>query len=553
MKNKKIIITAALAYANGPIHIGHLAGVYIPADIYSRFQKRNGKEVIFISGSDEFGIPVTIRAKKEAKKPQEIVNFYHEHIKSTLYKIGISFDHYSRTSTRIHKETSQNFFLNLFKKNAFLEIESNHFYDNQEKEFLADRYIVGICPNCYNQDAYGDQCEKCGIILSPTELLNPKSILSGNKPILKSTKHWYLLLNKYQDFITNWINKKYQYNWKYNVCGQVKSWINKGLQPRSMTRDLDWGIPVPLKNAEGKVLYVWFDAPIGYISATKEWSANNGKNWKDFWQNHNTKLIHFIGKDNIIFHCIIFPIMLHIHGDYILPDNVPANEFLNLENKKISTSKNWAVWIHEYLKEFPGKEDTLRYVLIANCPENKDNNFTWKDFQIRNNSELVGILGNFINRVLSLTNKYYGGQVPNSILNEKEIQEINNFIKKISDFIEKYQFRNALIEFMNLARFGNQYLQIHEPWKKSDQKEIAQIIFVSVQIVGFLAQIMELFMPFTSKKLLKILNCKLKQWNELNFSIVIPAYHKFNQTEFLFEKIENESIQKQIDKLNQLK
>lgn len=551
--NNKIIITSAFPYANGALHIGHLSGVYIPADIYARFQRRKGKEVIFICGSDEHGIPVTIQAKKEKKTPQEITNFYHEHIKKNLYKFGISFDHYSRTSSFIHHKTCQNFFLNMFNKNSFIEINSEQFYDERAKEFLADRYIIGICPNCENKNAYGDQCEKCGITLSPNELINPKSILSGELPILKFTKHLYLPLQKYENFIIDWILKGHKNDWKNNVYGQVKSWIKQGLKPRAMTRDLNWGVTVPLENYKEKVLYVWFDAPIGYISATKEWCLKKGKNWEDFWKNPKTKLIHFIGKDNIVFHCIIFPIMLHSHGEYILPYNVPANEFLNLENKKISTSKNWAVWVHEYLEDFPEKQDILRYVLTANAPENKDNNFTWKDFQTRNNSDLVAILGNFINRVLILTYKYCGGKVPKNELNDSEFKKNMSFIDKISELTEKYQFKNAITEFINLARFGNQYLQIQEPWKKIQKKEIEHIIFVSIQIMGLLSQVMEIFMPFTSKRLLKILNCELKPWNQLKFPVIIPANHQFNPAELLFMKIEDQVICQQINKLHQSK
>lgn len=552
MKNR-ITITSALPYANGPLHIGHLSGVYIPADIYARFQRRNEKEVAFIGGSDEYGIPVTIRAKKEGKTPQQIVDFYHEQIKNTLFKFGISFDHYSRTSNIIHHETSQEFFLNLLNKNALIELESDQFYDKKAQEFLADRYIIGICPTCKNKNAYGDQCEKCGITLSPSELIQPKSMLSGESPILKSTKHWYLPLHKYQNFISDWLYTGDHHKWRHNVYGQVKSWIQKGLKSRSMTRDLDWGVPVPLENSKGKVLYVWFDGPIGYISATKEWCAKNGKEWEDFWKNPDTKLVHFIGKDNIVFHCVIFPIMLHAHGGYILPDNVPANEFLNLENDKISTSRNWAVWAHEYLDEFSGKQDVLRYVLTINAPENKDNNFTWKDFQTRNNSELVGILGNFINRVLVLTHKYYEGKVPDGVLNADEFRQIIDFITRISESIKKYEFRNALTEFMSLARFGNQYLQIQEPWKKSNKKQISRIMYVAIQIMGVLAQIMEIFMPFTSEKLLNILNCELKSWRELDVCEVISSNHQFNRSELLFEIIENESINQQIKKLIQAK
>lgn len=551
--SKKITITSALPYANGPLHIGHLAGVYIPADIYARFQRRKGNDVAFIGGSDEHGIPITIRAKKESKTPQQVVDEYHELLKTTLENLGVSFDHYSRTSDKIHHETSQDFFLKLYENKKFTEVESEQYFDEKAGEFLADRYIVGTCPKCGNDNAYGDQCEKCGTTLSPSELINPKSMLSGEVPILKTTKHWYLPLENYEKFLTEWILEGHQNDWKTNVYGQVKSWITEGLKPRAMTRDLDWGVPVPLENAKGKVLYVWFDAPIGYISSTKQWCETNGKNWEDYWKNPNTKLVHFIGKDNIVFHCIIFPAMLKAHGDFILPENVPANEFLNLENDKISTSRNWAVWAHEYLQEFPNQQDVLRYVLTANAPENKDNNFTWKDFQTKNNSELVGILGNFINRVLVLTHKYYNGIVPNSILYEDEHQQITEFVDKINKSIENYEFRNALAEFMNLARYGNQYLQIQEPWKKTDEEEIKHIMFVSIQIMGVLAQTMEIFMPFTSAKLLKILNWEIKPWEDLTLSSILPSNHQFNTSELLFQKIEDEAIEFQINKLNQSK
>lgn len=548
----RIIITSALPYANGPLHIGHLAGVYIPADIYARFQRRKGKEVLFISGSDEYGVAITIFAKKKKKRPKEIVDFYHQKIKNSLINLGISFDFYSRTSSQIHHKTAQDFFLNLVNKNKLIEIESYQFYDIKEKEFLADRYIVGKCLNCQNINAYGDQCEQCGKTLSPTELIDPKSIFSQETPISKLTKHWYLPLNKYENFIKHWILDSHKYDWKKNVYGQVKSWIQQGLKPRSITRDLSWGIPVPLKHYKNKVLYVWFDAPIGYISITKEWCLQKNKDWKNYWCNNKNKLIHFIGKDNIVFHCIIFPIMLYAHGEYILPNNVIANEFLNLENKKISTSKRWAVWVDEYLKEFPNQEDVLRYVLIMNAPENKDNNFTWKDFQHRNNTDLVGTLGNFINRVVILTEKYYEGKVPNSSLSHENFNVIAEYINKVDQYIDKYQFRNALIELINLARFGNCYLQSQEPWKKSNLKEIKNIIFFSIQLVNILAQTMEIFMPFTSKKILKMLNWELKPWNQLLTIGIIPINHQFNVSELLFKKIDDYMIQKQIDKLDNI-
>lgn len=548
-------LTAALPYANGPLHIGHLAGVYIPSDIYARYLRRKGMDVAFIGGSDEHGIPITIRAKKENTTPQAIVDKYHELIKETLVKFGVSFDHYSRTSNPKHHEVSSDFFMNLYKNGKFREEISEQFYDEEAKEFLADRYIVGECPRCQNPNAYGDQCESCGSTLSPTELINPRSALSGNTPVLKETKNWYLPLNEYEDFLKEWILDGHKNDWKSNVYGQVKSWIDDGLKPRAMTRDLNWGVKVPLPEAEGKVLYVWFDAPIGYITSTIEWAEKNGKNWKDYWQNPDTKLIHFIGKDNIVFHCIIFPTMLKAHGDYILPENVPANEFMNLEDDKISTSRNWAVWGHEYLEEFPGQQDVLRYVLTANLPENKDNNFTWKDFQTKNNSELVGILGNFINRVMVLTHKYYDGIIPEKTIEFEELNQLKDFARKIGGHLEKFEFRNALMEYMNLARLGNQFLQSQEPWKKQDNpEEVKGIMYAAAQIAGMLAQLGEPFLPFTSEKLFKMLNISPINWNELeNTKEIIPAGHQLNPSELVFAKIEDETIEFQINKLNQSK
>lgn len=548
-------LTAALPYANGPLHIGHLAGVYIPSDIYARYLRRKGMDVAFIGGSDEHGIPITIRAKKENTTPQAIVDKYHELIKETLEKFGVSFDHYSRTSNPKHHEVSSDFFLNLYNKGKFTEEVSEQFYDEEAKEFLADRYIVGECPRCQNPNAYGDQCESCGSTLSPTELINPRSALSGNTPILKETKNWYLPLNEYEDFLKEWILDGHKNDWKSNVYGQVKSWIDDGLKPRAMTRDLNWGVKVPLPEAEGKVLYVWFDAPIGYITSTIEWAEANGKNWKDYWQNPDTKLIHFIGKDNIVFHCIIFPAMLKAHGDYILPENVPANEFMNLEDDKISTSRNWAVWGHEYLEEFPGQQDVLRYVLTANLPENKDNNFTWKDFQTKNNSELVGILGNFINRVMVLTHKYYDGIIPEKTIEFEELNQLKDFAQKIGGHLEKFEFRNALMEYMNLARLGNQFLQSQEPWKKQDNpEEVKGIMYAAAQIAGMLAELGEPFLPFTSEKLFKMLNISPMSWNELeNINEIIPSGHQLNPSELVFAKIEDEAIEFQINKLNQNK
>lgn len=548
-------LTAALPYANGPIHIGHLAGVYIPADIYARYLRRKGMDVAFIGGSDEHGIPITIRAKKENTTPQAIVDQYHELIKDTLYKFGVSFDHYSRTSNPKHHEVSSDFFLNLYNNGKFIEEVSEQFYDEEAKEFLADRYIVGTCPKCQNPNAYGDQCESCGSTLSPTELIDPRSALSGNVPVLKETKNWYLPLNEYESFLKEWILDGHKEDWKSNVYGQVKSWIDDGLKPRAMTRDLNWGVKVPLPDAEGKVLYVWFDAPIGYITSTIEWAEANGKDWKDYWQNPDTKLIHFIGKDNIVFHCIIFPAMLKAHGDFIMPENVPANEFMNLEDDKISTSRNWAVWGNEYLDEFPGQEDVLRYVLTANLPENKDNNFTWKDFQTKNNSELVGILGNFINRVMVLTQKYYNGIVPEKTMEFEEVAQIKEFAKKIGAHLEKFEYRNALMEYMNLARLGNQFLQSQEPWKKQDNpEEVKGIMYAAAQITGMLAQLGEPFMPFTAEKLFKMLNIEQKTWNELETAEeLIPTGHQFNPSELIFAKIEDETIDFQINKLQQSK
>ncbi len=550
------MITAALPYANGPVHIGHLAGVYIPADVYARFQRRSGKDVAFICGSDEHGIPITIRAKKEGVTPQDIVDKYHEIIKKSFSDLGISFDEYSRTTSANHRETSQDFFKVLYEKEKFTEEMSEQYFDEQAGEFLADRYIVGTCPNCGNENAYGDQCEKCGSTLSPSELINPKSMLSGNVPILKETKNWYLPLNEYEDFLNEWIIEGHKDDWKPNVYGQVKSWLNDGLKPRAMTRDLNWGVPVPLPNAEGKVLYVWFDAPIGYISFTKEWAAKNGKDWKDYWQSEGSDLVHFIGKDNIVFHCIIFPSMMKAHGDYVMPKNVPAFEFLNLENEKISTSRNWAVWAHEYVEDFPGQQDVLRYALLSSAPETKDNNFTWKDFQTKNNSELVGIFGNFINRVAVLIHKYYDGIVPQGDVNASELAEINKSAKEISGFLENYEFRNSLTALMNLARFGNQYLQTEEPWKtiKDNPEKAAHSLFVGAQIAVALAQLCEPFMPFSSEKLLNMFNVQKSDWKDVETkSVLIETGHKINEASLLFSKIEDDVIEAQIQKLEDTK
>lgn len=552
--SERKMITAALPYANGPVHIGHLAGVYVPSDVYARFQRRLGRDVAFICGSDEHGIPITIRAKKEGVTPQDIVDKYHEIIKKSFSDLGISFDEYSRTTSKKHYENSQDFFTTLYHKGKFTEELSDQYFDEQAGEFLADRYIVGTCPNCGNENAYGDQCEKCGSTLSPSELINPKSMLSGNVPVLKETKNWYLPLNDYENFLNKWIIDGHKDDWKPNVYGQVKSWLNDGLKPRAMTRDLNWGVPVPLPEADGKVLYVWFDAPIGYISFTQEWAEKNGKDWKDYWQNENSDLIHFIGKDNIVFHCIIFPAMMKAHGNYVMPKNVPAFEFLNLENDKISTSRNWAVWAHEYVEEFPGQQDVLRYALLSSAPETKDNNFTWKDFQTKNNSELVGIFGNFINRVAVLIHKYYNGVVPEGDANAAELQEIENSAKEIETFLENFEFRNALSALMNLARFGNQYLQTEEPWKtiKEHPEKTAQSLFVSAQIAAALGQLCEPFMPFTSEKLLKMFNVEKKNWNDIS-GVVIESGHQIDEATLLFSKIEDDVIEAQIQKLENTK
>ena len=558
MSDKKMI-TAALPYANGPVHIGHLAGVYIPADVYARFQRRAGKDVAFICGSDEHGIPITIRAKKEGVAPQDIVDKYHAIIKKSFEDLGISFDRYSRTTSKKHHQMSQDFFKTLYDAGKFTEETSEQYFDEQAGEFLADRYIVGTCPNCGNENAYGDQCEKCGSTLSPSELINPKSMLSGNVPVLKPTQNWYLPLNEYEDFLNQWIIEGHKEDWKPNVYGQVKSWLNDGLKPRAMTRDLNWGVPVPLPNAEGKVLYVWFDAPIGYISFTQEWAEENGKNWKDYWQSENSELVHFIGKDNIVFHCIIFPSMMKAHGGYIMPTNVPAFEFLNLENEKISTSRNWAVWAHEYVEDFPNQQDALRYALLSSAPETKDNNFTWKDFQTKNNSELVGIFGNFINRVTVLTQKYYNGIVPQP--NEFEqvdkdlYHEMQQIPEKIGKNLDEFRFRDALTEMMNLARLGNKYLADEEPWKviKDNPERVKTQMFCALQVAGALAYLCEPFLPFTSQKMKSGLNLGNKNWYEVLNTPPIPTGHQINEMPLLFSKIEDEAIEAQINKLEQTK
>ena len=557
---KRYTITAALPYTNGPLHIGHLSGVYIPADIYARYLRLCEKDVVFICGSDEHGVAISIKASKERTNPKSIIDKYDKIIRDSFENFGISFDNYSRTSRQIHYDTASEFFEKLNSNKKFLEMTSNQLFDKISNKFLADRFVTGTCPICSFKDAYGDQCEKCGSSLNATDLVNPKSTLSGEKPILKKTKHWYLPLDKYENFITNWILDKHKDDWKANVYGQVKSWVDDGLKPRAVTRDLDWGIPVPASGAEGKVLYVWFDAPIGYISSTKEWASKNKKKWENYWKNEETELIHFIGKDNIVFHCIIFPSMLKAHGQYILPKNVPANEFLNLEGEKISTSKNWAVWIHEYLQDFPNKEDVMRYVLISNMPETKDSDFTWKDFQAKNNNELVAIYGNYVNRVIVLINKYYEGKIPTSGLFTIEDKKIINSVKlirdKISLALEKFRFRESNSEMINIARLGNKYLADNEPWKqfKDNPERTKTIMFVSIQIVSALAYLSEPFLPFTSLKLKGILRIEKKiKWDEiLNINIIKPG-HKINKESFLFEKIEDGEIYKQYQKLEKNK
>ncbi len=550
-KFKRFTVTTALPYANGPIHIGHMAGVYIPADIYCRYLRMMGEEVLFIGGSDEHGVPVTIRAKKEGCTPQDVVDRYHNIIKKSFEEFGTSFDIYSRTTSNIHQKTASDFFLKLYNEGKFIEQTSKQYYDEQEQTFLADRYITGTCPICGNERAYGDQCESCGSSLNATDLINPKSALSGNVPVLKETKHWFLPLNDYESFLKEWILENHK-EWKTNVYGQCKSWLDNGLQPRAVTRDLDWGIKVPLKDAEGKVLYVWFDAPIGYISNTIEYDKDN---WEKWWKQKDTKLVHFIGKDNIVFHCIVFPSMLKAAGDYILPENVPANEFLNLEGDKISTSRNWAVWLNEYLEDFPNKQDVLKYVLCANAPETKDNDFTWKDFQTRNNSELVAILGNFVNRTIVLTHKYFNGKVPakNELneLDKQTIEEIKLYPEKIGTLIENYKFRDALFEMMNLARLGNKYLTENEPWKtfKTDIKRTETVLNISLQICANLAILMEPFVQFSAKKLQQMLNLNSLKWFEAGNCELLKVGQEIQPAELLFERIEDADIQKQLNKL----
>ena len=557
--SKRYTVTAALPYTNGPIHIGHLAGVYVPADIYARYLRLTGNDVAYICGSDEHGVAIPMRAKKEGVSPQEIIDKYHTIIKQSFKDFGISFDNYSRTSSKIHHKTASDFFIDLHKKGDFIEEVTAQLYDAEANQFLADRFVVGTCPKCSFEESYGDQCEHCGTSHNGTDLINPKSAITGNTPTLKETKHWFLPLDKHESFLREWILDGHKSDWKSNVLGQVKSWIDDGLRPRAVTRDLEWGIPVPVDGGEGKVLYVWFDAPIGYISSTKEWAEREGKNWEDYWKDKNTKLVHFIGKDNIVFHCIIFPSMLKAHGGYILPENVPANEFLNLEGNKLSTSKNWAVWLHEYLEDFPNQQDVLRYTLTANAPENKDNDFTWKDFQAKNNNELVAIFGNFINRVVVLTNKYYDGQVPVAgeftEVDEDTLAAIKHFPESIGKSIQRYRFREASQELMNLARLGNKYLADEEPWKviKVDEERVKTIMYVALQISAALAVVSEPFLPFTSdklKKMLHISNENDRSWNDVSEKeVLLPANHQIGSAELLFSKIEDKTVTTQLEKL----
>lgn len=562
---KRYTITAALPYTNGPIHIGHLAGVYVPSDIYSRYLRLQGKDVAFICGSDEHGVAISMKAKKEGITPQQVIDKYDGIIRESFADFGISFDNYSRTSAKIHHETASEFFKKLYADGKFIEEVTEQLYDAKANQFLADRFVIGTCPKCSNPEAYGDQCENCGSTLNATDLINPKSTITGETPILKSTKHWFLPLDQYDAFLKDWILKDHAKDWKTNVLGQVKSWLDDGLKPRAVTRDLDWGIPVPVDGAEGKVLYVWFDAPIGYISSTKEWAQREGKDWEPYWKSKDTKLVHFIGKDNIVFHCVIFPAMLKAEGSYILPDNVPANEFLNLEGNKLSTSKNWAVWLHEYLEDFPNKQDVLRYALTSNAPETKDNDFTWKDFQARNNNELVAVFGNFINRVVVLTNKYYDGIVPqpNELhdIDKQTLAEMRAYPAVISSSVERYRFREALTELMNLARLGNKYLADEEPWKlvKENPERVKTQMFVALQISTALAILSEPFLPFTSAKLKTMLGvhpspAEINDWHEVSTAeqILSPGT-KINVAELLFAKIEDDEIQKQIDKLEATK
>ena len=554
-KFKRTLVTTALPYANGPVHIGHLAGVYVPADIYTRYLRLKGEDVIMIGGSDEHGVPITIKAKKEGVTPQDIVDRYHKIIKDSFEEFGISFDIYSRTTSKIHCKTASDFFRKLYDKGEFVEKTSMQYYDEEAHQFLADRYIIGTCPHCKNDHAYGDQCEACGSSLNATDLINPRSAITGNKPVLKETKHWYLPLDKWEPKLREWILEEHK-EWKPNVYGQCKSWLDMGLQPRAVSRDLDWGVPVPVEGAEGKVLYVWFDAPIGYISNTKELLPDK---WEEYWKSEDTRIINFIGKDNIVFHCIVFPAMLMADGSYQLPENVPANEFLNLEGDKISTSRNWAVWLHEYLRDFPGKQDVLRYVLTANAPETKDNDFTWKDFQARNNNELVAILGNFVNRTIVLTHKYYNGVVPEagefSDYDRDTLNEFANVKQNLEKYLDTFRFRDALKEAMNLARIGNKYLADTEPWKlvKTDMARVDTILNIAMQITANLAIAFEPFLPFMSKRLRGMINMDVCDWNRLGDVDIIPAGQSVNKAELLFEKIEDDVIGTQIKKLEDTK
>ena len=554
-KFKRYTITSALPYANGPIHIGHLAGVYVPADIFVRYLRSKGEDVVFIGGSDEHGVPITIKARQQGVTPQEIVDRYHGMIRDSFEKFGISFDIYSRTSNPVHHETASEFFTTLYNKGEFIERTSEQYYDEATSHFLADRYITGTCPHCNFERAYGDQCENCGTSLSPTDLINPVSVLSGNRPVMKETKHWYLPLDKYEPWLREWIIEGHKEDWKTNVYGQCKSWIDQGLQPRAVTRDLDWGVKVPLEEAEGKVLYVWFDAPIGYISATKEWAEQSGKDWETYWKDPETRLIHFIGKDNIVFHCIIFPSMLKQEGSYILPDNVPAFEFMNLENDKISTSRNWAVWLHEYLEEFPGRQDVLRYVLTANAPEAKDNDFTWKDFQTRNNSELLAIFGNFVNRTMVLSHKYFDGKVPPiEDLNDYDksvLSQIGDFPMRVGSSLDHFRFREALNEMMNLARLGNKYLTDSEPWRliKTDEARVRTILNISLQICANLSVIAWPFLPFTAEKLAGMLNLEGLTWKDGGRTDLLKEGNELNKPVLLFEPVDDSIIEHQVLKL----
>ena len=559
--SKRYTITAALPYTNGPIHIGHLAGVYVPADIFARYQRLKNNDVAFICGSDEHGVAISIKAKKEGTTPQAIIDKYHAIIKQSFADFGISFDNYSRTSAPIHHQTASDFFKKLYEQGDFIEEISEQLYDEEAHQFLADRFVIGTCPKCGNPEAYGDQCERCGSSLNATDLIDPKSSITGSKPTLKATKHWFLPLNRYQKFLEKWILEGHKSDWKPNVYGQVKSWLDDELKPRAVTRDLDWGIPVPVEGAEGKVLYVWFDAPIGYISSTKEWAEREGKDWRPYWQDSDTQLVHFIGKDNIVFHCIIFPAMLKAEGSFILPANVPANEFLNLEGNKLSTSKNWAVWLHEYLQDFPNQQDVLRYVLTANAPETKDNDFTWKDFQARNNNELVAIFGNFINRVVVLTQKYYEGVVPQADtynnVDTETLRQITELTDKIEQSLERYRFREAQQELMNMARLGNKYLADEEPWKliKTDPERVKTVMYIALQIATALAVASEPFLPFTSEKLKRMLQLGTITWESLktNATELLKAGHRIGVAELLFEKIEDAAIEKQLQRLENTK